>query len=166
MGGDLQRFRIAQDASVGGYATALEEIRAGRKRSHWIWYVFPQLAGLGASPAALLYGLHGEEEASAYLRDGVLRSRLLTIATAAAEHLRGPAPPALAQLMGSRIDARKLVSSMTLFGQVAARLRDGEGIADCEAMSRVAKEILSCAAAQGIPACRYTLERLAKAAAS
>ena len=63
---DLDRFIHAQDS--GAYAQAIAELQAGAKRSHWIWFIFPQLAGLGSSPMAETYGLHGIEEASAYLR--------------------------------------------------------------------------------------------------
>jgi uncharacterized protein (DUF1810 family) len=77
----LDRFRQAQDAPDAGYAGALRELRAGEKTSHWIWYVFPQLAGLGRSSTAVYYGLAGVEEAAAYLRDPVLGERLVTAAS-------------------------------------------------------------------------------------
>lgn len=142
----LDRFVDAQDADYAGYESALEEIKHGRKRSHWIWYVFPQLAGLGQSPAALTYGIAGRQEAVAYLRHPVLRDRLLELATAVSDQLRkGVALPAL---MGSDIDAKKLVSSMTLFHAVAVGLDDD--VADA------AREILEYAAAQGYPACEFT----------
>jgi uncharacterized protein (DUF1810 family) len=69
---NLDRFREVQDAPHVGFAVALRELKAGRKKSHWIWYVFPQLAGLGQSSTAVYYGLAGAEEAAAYLRDRVL----------------------------------------------------------------------------------------------
>ena len=68
---DLQRFVEAQD-SGGTYATALAELRRGRKRSHWMWFVFPQIAGLGQSPTAVHYGVRGLDEARAYLAHPVL----------------------------------------------------------------------------------------------
>src|ERR1044071_7849790 len=107
----LRRFRQAQDAPHDGFETALAELRAGRKRSHWIWYVFPQLAGLGQSPMAVHYGLTGADEAAAYLRDDVLGGRLASAAAVVREHLERAEPPRLDTLMGSRIDALKLVSS-------------------------------------------------------
>ena len=61
---DLGRFTRAQD---GAFSSALAELEAGRKRTHWVWFVFPQLAGLGNSPMAIEYGLAGAAEASAYL---------------------------------------------------------------------------------------------------
>jgi uncharacterized protein (DUF1810 family) len=155
----LTRFKEAQERERSGFAAALSEIRAGEKRSHWIWYIFPQLAGLGGSGMARAYGVDGPEEAERYLRDPELRDRLLAIATAAAEHLRGETPRRLDALMGSEIDALKLVSSMTLFGEVARRLH-AAGLAEHEALSRVAAEILAAAAAQGYPECSFTRARL------
>jgi uncharacterized protein (DUF1810 family) len=70
---DLQRFVDAQDRV---YDTVLDELRGGRKRSHWIWFVFPQLRGLGRSPTALHYGISSLEEAQAYLAHDVLGPRL------------------------------------------------------------------------------------------
>src|SRR5262245_10719770 len=107
---DLERFRTAQ-ASSAGFALALAEIRAGGKRTHWIWYVFPQLEGLGRSAAARRYAIRGEDEAAEYLRDPVLRARFLTISQAVAEQLRAQGTP-LRQLMGADVDALKLVSSL------------------------------------------------------
>ena len=100
----LQRFTDAQDQAVSGFQSALSEIHAGGKRSHWIWYVFPQLSGMGHSAASRAYGLDGVEEAEEYLRDPLLRSRLLTIASAVAEQLAGKRVTLL-HLMGSSIDA-------------------------------------------------------------
>ena len=71
MAADVSRFVAAQD-SGSTYEVALAELRAGRKRSHWMWFVFPQAAGLGQSPTAVLYGVAGVEEARAYLAHPVL----------------------------------------------------------------------------------------------
>jgi uncharacterized protein (DUF1810 family) len=150
----LDRFQSAQDKTGAGFATALAEIRAGGKRSHWIWYVFPQLAGLGSSPAARTYELRDIDEATAYLGDPVLGPRLLTIARAVADELAGGVP--IEALMGSEIDVLKLVSSLTLFRGVAERARN-------QPMVEVAERILAAAEAAGHPRCRYTLERLAAA---
>jgi len=153
----LDRFRQAQDAPHAGYAVALRELQAGEKTSHWIWYVFPQLAGLGRSSTAVYYGLAGVEEAAAYLRDRVLGERLVTSAAAVQAHLSGSwaRPRALAELMGSQIDALKLVSSMTLFGHVASTLHavDAHRFA---AMADHAEAILAAAVAQGYDRCAYT----------
>jgi uncharacterized protein (DUF1810 family) len=110
---DLQRFVDAQDAA-GMYATALAELRRGRKTSHWMWFVFPQVAGLGQSPTAQYYGLRGLAEAQAYLAHPVLGPRIRECAsTVAALETADPVG-----VFGG-IDAVKLRSSMTLFGRAA-----------------------------------------------
>lgn len=109
---DLQRFVSAQNAA---YADALAEIRAGRKRSHWMWYVFPQLAGLGRSSTAQFYGIGTLDEARAYLAHPVLGPRLLEIALAVVD---SPVRSATA-LFGSPDDL-KLRSSATLFARASA----------------------------------------------
>ena len=157
MASQLQRFKDAQDQPVSGFEAALSEIRAGGKRSHWIWYVFPQLTGLGQSAAALTYGLRDVAEAREYLRDPLLRSRLLAITSAVAERLGDHGKTSLLQLMGSTIDVTKLVSSLTLFGRLAHQLHAEEGGEDYAAIARVADDILSVAKAEGHPACRFTL---------
>jgi uncharacterized protein (DUF1810 family) len=110
---DLQRFVDAQD-ELRTYDTALAELRAGRKRSHWMWFVLPQLAGLGMSSSAEYFGIHGLAEAKAYLAHPVLGPRLLACARALAD-LDGHDPVAV---LGA-VDALKLRSSMTLFAHVA-----------------------------------------------
>jgi uncharacterized protein (DUF1810 family) len=104
---DLQRFHAAQ---AGVYPRVLGEIRAGDKRSHWMWFVFPQVAGLGFSPAAQRYAITGRDEARAYLGDPVLGPRLLECAAGVLAH---------DHLMFDFPDDLKLRSSMTLFAQVA-----------------------------------------------
>ena len=143
---DLDRFIQAQDS--GAYAQAIAELQAGAKRSHWIWFVFPQLAGLGSSPMAETYGLRGAEEATAYLQHPVLRERLL----AAMKPVVASATP-LPTLMGSQIDALKLVSSMTLFREIARRLDDKE-------VATAAGAILEAAGRQGYSECAFTLRAL------
>jgi uncharacterized protein (DUF1810 family) len=104
---DLQRFHAAQE---GAYPRVLGEIRAGAKRSHWMWFIFPQIAGLGSSPTAQRYAISGRAEARAYLDDPVLGARLreCTAGVLALEHQMFDFP-----------DDLKLRSSMTLFAQVA-----------------------------------------------
>jgi uncharacterized protein (DUF1810 family) len=148
----LDRFKRAQDDLHAGFESALEEIRAGRKRGHWIWYVFPQLDGLGMSSMAREYGIDGEAEAAEYLRDPELHERLLTITRAVEEQLSGNTLR-LSELMGSEIDAKKLVSSLTLFAEVARRLEYAE-------MASTAERILAIASSQGYPSCAFTLRRL------
>lgn len=104
---DLSRFHRAQ---AGSYETALAEIRAGRKRSHWIWYIFPQIQGLGYSSMAQYYAIQDLDEARAYLADPVLRGRLLEISGALLA-LEDSDP---SRVMGWPDDL-KLRSSMTLF---------------------------------------------------
>jgi uncharacterized protein (DUF1810 family) len=106
---DLQRFVDAQDAG-GTYEQALAELRAGAKRSHWMWFVFPQVAGLGRSPTAQHFAVSGLDEARAYLAHPVLGPRLVEAARALTE-LPGGDP---ARVLGP-VDALKLRSSMTLF---------------------------------------------------
>lgn len=150
MSGRLERFVNAQHADSDGYDIALAEIRQGRKRSHWIWYIFPQLEGLGRSSVAQAYGIAGRREAVEYVNHRLLRDRLLEITDAVAEQLRSGIP--MATLMGSEIDAMKLVSSMTLFRGVAAGVD-----ADLE---RAAADVLEQAEAQGYPPCEFTRAEL------
>jgi uncharacterized protein (DUF1810 family) len=110
---DLQRFRTAQDAH-GTYAAALAELRAGRKTTHWMWFVLPQLAGLGRSATARHYAVSGLAEARAYLADPVLGARLRECARVLGE-LPGHDPVAV---LGP-VDAQKLRSSMTLFARAS-----------------------------------------------
>lgn len=106
---DLQRFVAAQDAD-GGYGTALAELRAGQKRTHWIWYVFPQVAGLGRSARAQRYAIADLAEARAYLEHPVLGRRLTDCVRALLD--QPDADPA--SVLGG-IDSVKLRSSLTLF---------------------------------------------------
>ncbi|WP_043440462.1 DUF1810 domain-containing protein [Arthrobacter sp. L77] len=110
---DLARFVAAQDAH-GTYADALAELNRGRKTSHWMWFVFPQIAGLGSSPTAVRYAIASLDEAQAYLSHPVLGPRLME-STQALLTLDGSDPVAV---LGG-IDARKLQSSMTLFNRAA-----------------------------------------------
>jgi uncharacterized protein (DUF1810 family) len=109
MSADLQRFVDAQDDG-GTYRSALAELRAGQKRSHWMWFVFPQIAGLGRSATAQHYAISGLDEARAYLAHPVLGPRLRACAGVLTELGTGDA----AAVFGG-IDAQKLRSSMTLF---------------------------------------------------
>jgi uncharacterized protein (DUF1810 family) len=155
---ELRRFREAQDRPDSGFDSALREITAGAKQGHWIWWVFPQLSGLGASSVSRAYGVHGLAEAEEYLRDATLRSRLLTIVTAVAGHLARGA--SIETLMGSSVDAMKLVSSLTLFGRAARELHAAEGRADYGALARVAATVLNEAERQGYGPCQYTLSQV------
>lgn len=92
------------------YPTALAELRAGRKLTHWIWWIFPQLTSLGHSPRAVEYGLRDLDEARAYLADPVLRANLIAAAEAVLTHPETP----IEDIMGP-VDALKLRSCATLF---------------------------------------------------
>lgn len=105
---DLARFVQAQQ---GTYARALAELQAGRKRSHWIWYVLPQLRGLGTSPMAVRYGIASLDEARAYLKHELLGARLKECVTAISAHGDG----ASTEAMLGDIDAQKFRSCLTLF---------------------------------------------------
>jgi uncharacterized protein (DUF1810 family) len=106
---DLERFVRAQDEG-GSWSQALAELKAGRKRTHWMWFVFPQLAGLGRSQTARYYALAGLDDAQRYLAHPVLGPRLLQAAGAMAELDETDA----VRVLGP-VDAQKLHSSMTLF---------------------------------------------------
>jgi uncharacterized protein (DUF1810 family) len=108
---DQDRFLAAQR---GTYAGAIQELRRGRKTGHWMWFVFPQLAGLGRSETSRFYGIASLEEARAYLAHPVLGARLRESAAALLATTGRTAP----EILGS-IDAIKLRSSMTLFHRVA-----------------------------------------------
>ncbi|MFN6952572.1 MAG: DUF1810 domain-containing protein [Albidovulum sp.] len=120
---DLGRFHDAQAAT---FDRALAELKAGRKTSHWMWFIFPQLAALGRSETAIRYGIADLAEAQAYLADPVLRARLDACADAILGHPGVPAETILGP-----VDALKLRSSATLF------LRAGEGTGTGARMQRV-----------------------------
>lgn len=108
---NLNRFIEAQNRD---YDTALAEIRAGKKASHWMWYIFPQLKGLGRSSTSEYYGLSGIKEAQVYLSDPILKARLIEITDAVIVHKDKSAE----EIFGG-IDAKKLRSCMTLFSIAA-----------------------------------------------
>ena len=107
----LDRFLKAQDKT---YADALAELKAGRKRGHWIWWVFPQMRGLGTSEYSVYYGIIDEAEALAYLQHPVLGTRYRECVSVVHGHLcQGRVDPLT--LMGSEVDVMKLRSSLGLF---------------------------------------------------
>lgn len=110
---DLERFVAAQDAD-GTYDQALAELRAGCKRSHWMWFVFPQIAGLGRSSTAQHYAISGLDEAQTYMAHPVLGPRLIACSRALTD-LETDDP---VDVLGP-VDAMKLRSSMTLFARAA-----------------------------------------------
>jgi uncharacterized protein (DUF1810 family) len=110
---DPQRFVDAQERE-GTYAQALEELRAGQKTTHWIWFVFPQAAGLGESATARLFAIDSLEEAKAYLEHPLLGPRLRECSQA----LLDVSGKTAREILGET-DATKLRSSMTLFANAA-----------------------------------------------
>ena len=149
----LERFKTAQEAEESGIAVALEELRAGRKRSHWIWYVFPQLAGLGRSATAQFYGLKDFDEARVYLWDAELGARLDAATEAVRQALvKGGG---LVEVMGGTTDALKVVSSLTLFEEAAKEAGRGEFAERCS-------EVLAAAERQGFGRCGFTLKKMAR----
>ena len=139
MGFNLERFLKAQESS---YDIALQELNDGRKRSHWMWYIFPQLKALGYSETALYYGIADMEEAKSYLAHPILKARLVACCEAILLHK----DKSVLRILGD-IDEMKLKSSMTLFAlasdeensvfhQVLTQFYDGK-------MDAKTKEILS-----------------------
>lgn len=110
MENSLERFLKAQQYS---YEIALQEIKNARKESHWIWYIFPQIKGLGKSNTAEYYGIENFEEAKRYIENPLLKQRLLEISTA----LLSVEGKTIEQILGY-VDAMKVKSSMTLFQTV------------------------------------------------
>ena len=113
---NLLRFVHAQDSGgiydgTGTYAQALQEVRGGHKRGHWIWYVFPQMRGLGKSEISEFYGINGREEAKAYIEQPVLRERLVEICEAVLN-----SETSVYDIFGS--DAIKVRSCILLFASV------------------------------------------------
>ena len=113
---NILRFVHAQDSGgiydgTGTYAEALQEVKAGYKRGHWIWYVFPQMKGLGKSEISEFYGINGREEAKAYIEHPVLRERLVEICEAVLY-----SETSVYDIFGS--DAIKVRSCILLFASV------------------------------------------------
>lgn len=114
---DLDRFVEAQDQGET-FRHALEEVRRGRKTTHWMWFVFPQVAGLGESPTSRRFAVSSLDEARAYLGHPVLGARLRECAAALVPAGKAERVPSAADIFGA-MDARKLRSCMTLFMRAA-----------------------------------------------
>lgn len=135
---ELDRFLLVQ---VLDYDNALQEITEGRKRTHWIWYIFPQLAVLGRSSTAKYYGISGYEEAKAYFEHPVLGARLREVTEALLQHRDKEAVDILGY-----VDAVKVRSCMTLFDAVSPEdiFRDVldvfyQGVPDEQTLSFISK---------------------------
>jgi len=109
---NLERFKVAQKRPTAGFDAAMGEIRSGRKTGHWIWYIFPQMRGLGTSENSTFYGISGRDEAAAYAADPLLYDRLIEAAQALLDR-----PESVIDIMGS-LDALKVQSCMKLFESV------------------------------------------------
>ena len=119
---DLERFKKAQERD---YSIALDEIRSGHKQSHWIWYIFPQIDGLGFSSTAEYYAIKSRKEAEDYLKDDLLREHLIEISEALLQLESCDA----GEVMGFP-DNLKLRSSMTLFHEVAPEIEVFQKVLD------------------------------------
>lgn len=119
----LKRFLDAQEEM---YDVALREIINGEKVSHWMWYIFPQLRGLGHSAMSFLYGIDGLDEAKAYLAHPILSARLIEISEALLMH-----PNTLIENLIGDIDVDKLQSSMTLFATLSENNSVFHRVLDC-----------------------------------
>ena len=111
---DLQRFVKAQEHS---YATALDEVTKGRKQSHWVWFILPQLRGLGRSERAHKFGISGMAEAQAYMAHPLLGPRLVEVVQTILQHKASSAEDVLGDT-----DARKFQSCLTLFSLAAPQV--------------------------------------------
>lgn len=123
---DTERFLKAQETDKV-YETALEEIRNGKKRTHWVWFIFPQIAGLGHSQMATYYAIHSLKEVKEYLENRTLHQRLFEITRALYSH-NGRIP--MEQLLGE-VDAMKVRSCMTLFDKVDPDCIFADVLRDC-----------------------------------
>jgi uncharacterized protein (DUF1810 family) len=121
---ELHRFVDTQDAG-GAYASAVSELRDGRKLSHWMWFIFPQIAGLGRSPTAQRFAISGMPEAQAFRAHPVLGPRLVECARILAN-----LPGTDAATILGPVDAQKLRSSMTLFARTAPEERVFQEVLD------------------------------------
>lgn len=153
---NINRFLVAQNqpatcarcSGMTEYECASQELANQAKRCHWIWFVFPQITGLGKSPKAKKFAIDTLDEALAYGSDPLLRSRYIHVARLVHDSLRNGTGPL--QLMGSKIDVEKLASSLTLFRDTASLLDDHELVG-------VAEACLELLATHGVVECDETL---------
>ena len=155
---DLERFKIAQADPSNGFAVALGELRNGRKLSHWIWFIFPQLRILGRSPTAQFFGFDDAEDAREFIRDDELSANLVSSMQVVSKKLEDGVP--IEELMGSYTDSMKLVSCCTLFkyaleaeGSALAGVRENEILS-------LANRILQLADKGGFGECSITRKHL------
>jgi len=154
----LDRFKTAQAQPSSGFTTAIRELRAGQKISHWIWYIFPQLATLGRSSTAQFYGIKDLREAQDYLLDAVLRERLMQITAVVDQQLSQGLE--LESVFGGSTDSLKLVSSLTLFQAAADSFAAEHPGLDLTDFSYRCEHILMMTGQQGYPPCVLTRSQL------
>lgn len=153
---NFDHFLDAQAQKQGGLKTALAELSAGAKTSHWMWYIFPQIP-LGSSPNAQRFAIHSTSEAAAYLRHRELGHTYLECLMEVMKFISESDQPiikSLDTLFGSEIDRTKFISSITLFGEVATF----NGGPTCEHIAYVWADLQ----AQGLTPCTATLEFMAE----
>lgn len=153
----LSRFYAAQRDPHAGFSQALRELQSGQKKSHWIWYIFPQLRGLGTSALCRKYALMDLDEAASYVRDEYLRTNYMSALSAIRHHLKRGVR--LEHLMGSALDAQKFVSSITLF----TRATEAAGRTSPELVTGLRQSLLETRIllfSQGYDECHRTLEHL------
>ena len=157
---NFDHFIEAQSQKNGGLATALTELSAGAKTSHWIWYIFPQI-GLGTSPQARRFAIGSADEAVAYLRHRNLGTAylecLLEVAKFISESDR-PIIESLDTLFGSEIDRTKFISSITLFGEMATMYERIYEEIQFEHTARIWAELQ----AKGLTPCSATLNYISE----
>ena len=151
VGNDLQRF---ERHHPDDFRRALGEIETGRKQTHWMWFVFPQLISLGRSATSIEYGISSVDEAERYLRHPVLGRDYGQIVAAVWDRVVRHGD-SITALMGSPDDL-KLISSLTLFGTVARRMEDPR----FTTVADLCDDVLAAATAQGFAPCRTTVEFL------
>jgi uncharacterized protein (DUF1810 family) len=157
------RFLRAQASTSAGYDVAVGELRAGRKQGHWIWYIFPQLEGLGRSDIAERFAIESADAAARYIAHQQLGTRLLAAMQVLQLLVKPPHEIDLTVLMGGRLDAQKMVSSLTLFGFVAQTMADDPDTSvamRARAIVATSNELLQHAEQQGLARCRFTLTAL------
>ncbi len=154
----VERFNQAHANPTAGFDAAIGQLQAGRKVGHWVWYIFPQLEGLGKSNAAQRFALADEEDAWAYVAHPLLGARLALAFETVVQYRR-----TLHELMADPVDARKLVSSLTLFYSVCQiHLHDADKLlaARARAITMASHRLLKKAAGEGLPKCAFTLQAM------
>lgn len=160
-------FLSAQSGATSGYVTALAELESGHKSGHWIWYILPQLAGLGQSGMSQKFAISGDIEARQYLQHPVLGPRLLQTLQVVHNQLSPPASRSLVGLMGGKVDAQKAVSCCTLFGLCAQFMltdSDADVARRAQAVAQLCRKILDAAERQGLSPCFFTLDAMPETA--